>query len=187
MSKLKITPLRLDGTYLVETLPFQDSRGIFSRFFCNQEMEKLLPGKTIVNVNFSKNYRKGAVRGLHCQKEPFAELKMPRCIRGRILDIFVDVRRNSPTYLQWDSVELSAENMKMVVIPEGFVHGFQSLEDNTEIMYLSTQYFSSENEVALNIRDPKLNIKLPIPITDISERDENHPFIDDVSFKGIII
>ena len=187
MKKLKISPLRLEGTYIVETIPFEDSRGMFARFFCQKEMEELLLGKQIVNANFSKNNQKGAIRGLHFQKEAYAEMKMPRCIKGRILDIFVDVRRNSPTFLQWDSVELSAENMKMVVIPEGFAHGFQSLEDNSEIMYLSTQFFSSENEGALNIRDPKLNIKLPLPITDISNRDKNHPLIDDVKFEGIII
>lgn len=187
MGKLIISPLRLSGTYIVETNPFEDSRGVFARFFCQKEMEELLSGKQIVNANFSKNYQKGAVRGLHYQKAPHAEMKMPRCIKGRILDIFVDVRRDSPTFLQWDSVELSAENMKMVVIPEGFAHGFQSLEDNSEIMYLSTQFFSGENEGALNIRDPKLDIKLPFSITDISIRDNNHPFIDDIKFEGIII
>ena len=187
MKKLKISPLRLNGTYVIETNPFKDSRGIFARFFCQKEMEELLLGKQIINVNFSKNYKKGAVRGLHYQKSPYAEMKMPRCIKGRVLDIFVDVRRNSPTFLHWDSVELSPENMKMVLIPEGFAHGFQSLEDNSEIIYLSTQFFSGENESALNINDPRLDIKLPLSITDISIRDNNHPLIDDIKFEGIII
>jgi dTDP-4-dehydrorhamnose 3,5-epimerase len=187
MGKLIISPLKLNGTYVIETNPFEDSRGMFARFFCQKEMAELLEGKQIVNANFSKNYKKGAVRGLHYQKSIHAEMKMPRCIKGRILDIFVDVRKDSPTFLQWDSIELSAENMKMVVIPEGFAHGFQSLEDNSEIMYLSTQFFSSENEGALNIKDPRIDIKLPLAITDISERDKDHPFIDNINFEGIII
>lgn len=187
MGKLIISPLRLEGTYVIETNPFKDSRGIFARFFCQKEMEELLSGRQIVNANFSKNFRKGAVRGLHYQILPYAEMKMPRCIKGSVLDIFVDVRRNSPTFLQWDSVELSAENMKMVVIPEGFAHGFQSLEDNSEIMYLTTQFFSGENENALNIKDPRLDIKLPLSIMDLSIRDNNHPLIDDIKFEGILI
>ncbi len=187
MGKLKISPLRLNGTYVIETNPFEDSRGIFARFFCQKEMEELLEGKQIVNANFSKNYKKGAVRGLHYQSSPYAEMKMPRCIKGRVLDIFVDVRRDSPTFLQWDTIELTSENMKMVVIPEGFAHGFQSLEDDSEIMYLTTQFFSGEYEGALNIKDPRLNINLPLPISDISSRDNIHPFIEDTGFKGIII
>ncbi len=187
MNKLKITPLRLHGTYLIETNPFKDTRGVFARFFCQKEMENLLEGKQVVNVNYSKNFRKGAVRGLHYQLKPFAELKMPRCIKGRVLDVFVDVRRNSPTFLEWDAIELSEQNMRMIVVPEGFAHGFQSLEDNSELMYLSTQFFSSEYERALNIKDPLLDIRLPLSITDLSERDSNHPFLEDLNFEGIIV
>lgn len=187
MSKLTITPLRLKGTYLIETNPFKDTRGVFARFFCKTEMEQLLDGKQIVNINFSKNCRKGAVRGLHYQLPPFAELKMPRCIKGKVLDVFVDVRKNSPTFLQWDTVELSEENMKMVVVPEGFAHGFQSLQDNSEIVYLTTQHFSSEYERGLNINDPSLNIKLPLTITDLSDRDSKHPFLTDIAFEGVIL
>lgn len=187
MNKLTITPLRLQGTYLVETNPFEDARGIFARFFCQKEMEKLLQGKQIVNVNYSKNYRKGAIRGLHFQLPPYSELKMPRCIKGKVLDLFVDVRKHSPTFLEWDAVELSEQNMRMVVVPEGFAHGFQSLEDDSELMYLSTQFFSGEYERALNIKDPRLSIELPMDISDISERDSNHPFINDSNFKGIVV
>jgi dTDP-4-dehydrorhamnose 3,5-epimerase len=187
MNKLKISPLKLRGTYIIETIPFEDDRGIFARFYCHNEMGDILLDRQIVNANFSRNYKKGAVRGLHFQLSPFAEMKMPRCIKGRVVDVFVDVRKNSPTFLQWDSVELSAENMRMLVIPEGFAHGFQSLEDDTELMYLTTQFFSKDYERALNINDPKLNISLPIAISDISDRDKNHPFICDTNFEGIIV
>ena len=187
MNKLKITPLKLEGTYMIEPNSFKDSRGIFSRYFCKNELSEIIGNKEIVNVNFSKYYRKGAIRGLHYQKPPYGEVKMPRCVKGKILDIFVDLRQNSKTFLKWDSIELSAENQKMVIIPEGFAHGFQSLEDNSEIIYLSTQYFYSDHEFAFNIKDPVLDIKLPLPISDISERDENHNFIDLSTFLGVKI
>lgn len=187
MNKLDIKPLKLNGTFAIETNLFEDERGVFARLFCQKEMSEILADRHIVNVNFSKNFRAGAVRGLHYQMKPFAEMKMPRCIKGRVLDIFVDIRKESSTFLHWDAIELSAENMKMLVIPEGFAHGFQSLEDNSEIVYLSTQYFSEEYERALNINDPKLNITLPIEITDISNRDLIHPFIATTKFKGIQI
>ena len=110
---------------------------------------------------------------------------MPRCIRGKILDIFVDIRENSKTFLNWDSIVLSEENQKMLLIPEGFAHGFQSLEDNSQILYFSTQYFFNEHEDAINIKDPLLNVELPLPIADISEKDDLHHFIDLTKFKGI--
>ena len=187
MSKLKVTKLKLEGTYIVESNPFSDNRGVFSRYFCKNELKDIMQNREILNINYSKNYKKGAIRGLHYQKPPFAETKMPRCIRGKILDIFVDVRENSKTFLQWDSVILSEENQKMLFLPEGFAHGIQSLEDNSQILYLSTEYFYSEHEEALNIKDPRLNIKLPIPVTDISEKDSNHSFIDSTKFKGVKI
>jgi len=187
MNKLKITPLKLEGTYIVESNSFKDSRGVFSRYFCRKELEKILNGKDIVNVNFSKNYRKGAIRGLHYQEMPFAEIKLLRCIKGSILDVFVDLRQGSKTFLQWDSVEISAENQKMVVIPEGFAHGFQSLEDDSEIIYLSTEHFLPNHEHALNIKDPLIGIELPLPISDISERDMNHNLIDLSTFLAVKI
>ena len=127
------------------------------------------------------------MRGLHYQNPPFAEMKMPRCISGKVLDIFVDIRENSKTFLKWESIVLSEENQKMLIIPEGFAHGIQSLEDNSQILYLSTEHFYSEYEDALNIKDPYLNIKLPIPISDISEKDDKHDFLDLSKFKGIKI
>ena len=187
MSKLKITKLSFDGVYVVEPNPFTDSRGIFSRFFCKRELKNIIQDREIVNINYSKNYKKGAVRGLHYQKPPYAEMKMPRCISGKVLDIFVDIRKNSNTFLKWDSVVLSQENQKMLIIPEGFAHGIQSLEDNSQILYLSTEHFYDEHEDALNIKDPHLNIKLPMPISDISEKDDKQHFLDLSKFNGVKI
>ena len=187
MDKLKITKLGLEGIYAVEPKPFIDTRGIFSRYFCKRELQDIIQNRNIVNINYSKNYKKGAVRGLHFQKPPYAEMKMPRCIKGKVLDIFVDIRKNSNTFLKWDSVVLSEENQKMLIIPEGFAHGIQSLEDNSQILYLSTEYFYGEHEDALNIKDPHLNIKLPMPISDISEKDDKQHFLDLSKFNGVKI
>ena len=185
MKKLNIKKLKLEGTYVVETNPFMDSRGVFSRYFCKRELKSILKNREILNINFSKNYKKGAVRGLHYQRPPYAEMKMPRCISGKVLDIFVDIRKNSKTFLKSDSIILSEENQKMLIIPEGFAHGFQSLEDNSQIIYLSTEYFYHEYEHALNIKDPNLKIKLPLIISEISEKDDQHKFLDLSKFEGI--
>ena len=187
MSKLKITKLSLEGTYVVEPHPSIDSRGIFSRYFCKRELKNIIQDREIVNINYSKNYKKGAVRGLHYQKPPYAEMKMPRCIKGKVLDIFVDIRKNSKTFLESESIILSEENQKMLIIPEGFAHGIQSLEDNSQILYLSTEYFYGEHEDALNIKDPYLNIKLPLIISEISEKDNKHKFLDLSKFEGVEI
>ena len=120
---------------------------------------------------------------MHFQKPPKAEMKMVRCIRGKIIDVVVDIRKNSPTFLQHYAVELSADNMKLFVIPEGFAHGFQALEDNSEIMYLVTEFYSPEEEAGLRYSDPMLKIKWPLPITDTSTKDENHPLINS-DFNG---
>ena len=185
MKKLKITKLRLEGTYVVEPNPFVDTRGVFSRYFCKRELKKIINDREIVNINYSKNYKKGAVRGLHYQIPPYSEMKMPRCISGKVLDIFVDIRKNSKTFLKSDSVILSEENQKMLIIPEGFAHGIQSLEDNSQILYLSTEYFYGEYELALNIKDPNLKIKLPLTISEISEKDNQHKFLDLSKFEGV--
>lgn len=184
MGKLTVKPLRLEGTFLVETNVFKDHRGIFARFFCQGEMKEILGNRQIVNVNFSKTMQKGSVRGLHYQTSPFAEMKMIRCIKGKVWDVMVDIRKGSPTFLHWDAIELSGNNMRMVVIPEGFAHGFQILEEDSDLLYLHTNFYHSKSEGALNIYDKALNISCPLPVSDMSERDKNHPMIDG-RFKGI--
>jgi len=121
---------------------------------------------------------------MHFQYPPMAEIKIVRCIAGSIFDVAIDLRANSPTYLQWYSEILSAENRKMICIPEGFAHGFQTLEDNTEIIYLHTEFYSSELESAVRYDDPKFNISWPLDVIEISKRDKNHPLING-NFKGI--
>lgn len=184
MGKLNITKTELEGVFVIETDAFRDNRGIFARWFCSNELKGILGDQQIVNVNFSRTTKKGSIRGMHFQYPPCTETKMVRCIRGRILDVAVDIRKDSPTFLKHFSVELSADKMRMLYIPKGFAHGFQSLEDDSEIMYLVTEYYSAENESGLNPLDERLGIKWPLPIADISEKDCNRKAIK-VSFNGI--
>ena len=177
MGKLTITKTPFSGLCVVETDAFLDHRGAFARWFCEGEMKEILGNRRIKNVNFSRTVKKGSIRGMHFQKPPYAEMKMVRCIRGRIQDVVVDIRKDSPTYLQHYAVELSAENMKLFVIPEGFAHGFQSLEDNSEIMYLVTEFYSPEAEAGLRFSDPTLAIDWPLEITDTSAKDVAHPLV----------
>lgn len=167
--------LPLADAVLVDMEPFCDHRGIFSRFFCSRELASVLGAKQIVNVNFSRTLRKGAIRGMHFQQKPHQEIKLVRCIRGAVFDVIVDVRRNSSTFLQWHDEVLSADNMKMIVVPEGFAHGFQTLEDESELLYLSTSFYESKAESGLRYNDPALNISWPLTVADISEKDANHP------------
>jgi len=190
MGKLTITETPLKGLYVIETNAFIDHRGAFARWFCEEELADVLGKRHIKNVNFSRTVKKGSIRGMHFQKPPHAEMKLVRCIRGRILDVVVDIRAGSPTFLEHYSVELSAENMKMFAIPEGFAHGFQSLEDDSEIIYLVTEFYSPESEAGLWFSDPALKIEWPLLVTDISEKDGKHPLMNndfvgfDVSMYG---
>ena len=186
MGKLSIQETPLKGVYVIDTDAFRDTRGVFARWFCDRELEPILSGQKIVNVNFSRTVKKGSIRGMHFQYPPDTETKIVRCIRGCILDVIVDIRKGSPTFLQHFAVELSSEKMNMLYIPKGFAHGFQSLEDNSEIMYLVTQYYSSENESGLNALDPKLNIKWPLDVADMSDKDRNRPYLGD-GFSGLQI
>ncbi len=184
MNRLTINSTPFEGVFTIDTDVFHDNRGAFARWFDDRELKKILNGQAIVNVNYSKTTHAGSVRGMHFQFPPDTETKIVRCIHGKIIDTIVDIRENSPTFLRHFSVELSEENMVMLYIPKGFAHGFQSLMDNSEIMYLVTNYYSPENESGLNPLDPKLNIKWPLPIADISIKDKERPLLD-CSFRGI--
>ena len=184
MGKLVVCDSPIEGVYVIETNAFGDNRGIFARWFCDRELAQIFSGQKIVNVNYSKTIRKGSIRGMHFQNPPDTETKLVRCISGRVLDVVVDIRRESPTFLKYFAVELSSERMNMIFVPKGFAHGFQSLEDDCEIMYLVTQYYSPENEGGLNAFDPRIGIQWPLNVTDMSDKDRNRSFIDG-DFQGI--
>jgi len=176
MSNFNIIKLPLNDAALIETNFNEDSRGIFSRFFCNNDLKNLLNGNEIVNINFSQSKKKGTLRGLHFQNEPNQEKKFVRCISGRIYDVIVDLRKDSGTYLKWYGTELCSNNKKMIYVPEGFAHGFQTLENNSEIMYCVTNYYSPNDEGGYRFNDPSLKIKWPLEVTEISNKDLN--FLD---------
>ncbi len=176
----------LDGAAVIDSEPFIDHRGAFARFFCEEELAEIIGNRHIVNVNFSRTDQKGAIRGLHFQYPPKAEMKFVRCIRGAVYDVIVDVRRDSSTFLKWFGIELSAENMKMLCVPEGFAHGFQVLEESSEMLYLHTEFYSREHEGGLRYSDPVIDIEWPLEATDVSERDRDHPLLSE-GFQGVVI
>lgn len=181
---LKITETLIGGVFVVESSPVVDARGSFSRFFCARELDPVLQGKPIVQINHSVNLEVGTIRGLHYQSAPHAETKMVRCIRGKVWDVTVDLREGSPTFLRYHAQELSAGNNLMMVIPEGCAHGYQVLEPNSELLYLHTDFYMPESQGAVRYNDPALRVEWPLPATNVSERDLAHSLIG-VDFKGM--
>jgi len=183
---MRTNKLPLEGAFVIEPEPFADDRGVFARVFCKQELQNILNGKNIVQINHSLTKQKGAIRGMHFQRPPKAEIKMVKCLRGSVFDVMIDLRQGSSTFLKWHGEVLSAENMKMMYVPEGFAHGFQTLEENSELLYFHTEFYSPEHEGRVRYNDPMINISWPLEITDVSERDQNHQLLSR-DFKGIIL
>lgn len=175
---------KLLGSYLIDLKPFSDERGWFARYYCENEFSEIGHTKEWVQMNHSVSYKKGTLRGMHFQVQPFSEIKMVRCIAGIVFDVIVDLRKGSSTFLQWFGAELSAENKTMIYIPEGFAHGFQCLSENCELLYHHTAIYNLEAEAGIKYNDPKINIEWPLPVTVISDRDNSHPFLNE-DFKGI--
>ncbi len=174
-----IQPLKV-----IDTFGFEDTRGSFTRLFCANELHNVIGDRKIVQINHSITNEIGALRGMHFQYPPGAELKLIRCIRGRVWDVAVDLRKNSNTFLKWHAEELDYENKSMMLIPEGFAHGFQVLEGPAEMLYLHTNYYDPRLESGIHFADPRVNINWPLKITEISVRDASRPNIDD-NFQGI--
>ncbi|WP_341743522.1 dTDP-4-dehydrorhamnose 3,5-epimerase [Azonexus hydrophilus] len=181
---MNIQPTPIPGLMLVETSPHEDARGVFTRLYCERTLAHLIGQRKIVQVNHSCTFLTGAIRGLHFQYPPHAEIKLVRCLKGRIWDVAVDLRRDSATFLCWHATELSPSNSRMMLIPEGFAHGFQVLEPNSELLYLHTASYTPDAEGGLRYDDPKLGISWPLNVTDLSARDAKHPLIDR-NFRGL--
>lgn len=174
----------IPGVLAADTQFRGDHRGVFGRLFCARELQGALGDRQIVQVNLSRTRQVGAVRGMHFQRPPHAEMKFVRCLRGRVFDVAVDLRKDSPTYLRWHAEELSAENGRMLIIPEGCAHGFQALEPDSELLYLHTAYYTPDVEGGVAFDDPALGIAWPLPATDLSDRDRRHAPINS-GFSGI--
>ena len=181
---MKFIETSLKGAYIVEPEPFRDDRGFFARTFCKREFSEIKHTKEFVQFNHSMTTTKGTLRGMHYQIPPSAEIKLIRCIRGSVYDVIIDIRKNSPTFLKHFGVTLSESNLKMIYIPEGFAHGFQTLEDNAQMLYHHTEYYTPQNERGLNYKDPAFKIDWPLIPVNMTEKDQKYSFID-TNFKGI--
>ena len=182
---MKIISTLLRDVFVVECTPIVDNRGAFSRFFCDQELNTILQGRRIVQINHSRTMAVGAIRGLHYQRPPHAEMKLIRCVKGRVWDVAADIRQGSPTFLQWHAEELSPSNGRMLIVPEGCAHGFQVLEAGTEMLYLHTAAYERDAEDGLAYNDPRLSISWPLPVTDLSDGDSRRSPISQ-DFSGIV-
>jgi len=183
---MKILATPLSGVFVVETASFSDKRGAFSRLYCESELSELVGARRIVQINHSLTALAGALRGLHFQSPPHAETKFVRCLRGRVFDVAVDLRFASPSFLHWHAEELSPANARMLVIPEGCAHGFQALESESELLYLHTSAYAPHAEAGVRFDDPRLAIRWPLPVIDLSPRDSALPPLD-AAFEGIAV
>lgn len=183
---MKLLETSIAGAWLLETPVGRDNRGAFSRLFCQNALQEVVGQREIVQINHSMTTSVGAVRGMHFQKAPHAEMKIVRCLKGRVFDVAVDLRKGSKTFLQWEAVELTPENNFAFIIPEGCAHGFQVLEEESQLLYLHTDFYMPEVEGGIKFDDPKVGVDWPLEPRDLSERDLSHPYLND-GFKGISI
>ena len=171
---MKFVETKLEGAYLIEPERLEDERGFFARTFCREEFEKRDLNPNVAQCNISFNKKKGTLRGMHYQIKPHEEAKLVRCMRGAIYDVIIDLRQDSPTYCQWISVELTADNYKMLYIPEGFAHGFQTLEDDAEVFYQMSEFYHPECARGLRWNDPVFGIEWPMNKLIISDKDKGY-------------
>lgn len=174
----------ISGVFEARTDIRRDTRGRFARLFCTADLATAHGPRPIKQINYSYTAIAGTIRGMHFQHFPHAEAKWVRCLRGRVYDVAVDLRKGSPTFLHWQAVTLDASDMNMIVIPEGCAHGFQALEPDSELLYLHTEAYAPGSEAGVRFDDPLLGISWPLPVTEISERDRNHTLLD-TSFVGL--
>jgi dTDP-4-dehydrorhamnose 3,5-epimerase len=172
---MKIKPTKLAGVFLVEPEPVADDRGHFSRLWSAGEFKTLGLDPHLNQVNVSFNKTQGTLRGLHFQAAPYEETKLIRCLRGKIYDVLVDLRADSPTYLKWEGYELTSETQKMIYAPKGMAHGFLTLDDNTEVLYVMSDGYRPESAKGLRWNDPFFHISWPNEPVVISDRDNSYP------------
>lgn len=184
--RFKISNFPLLGLKMVERSRIGDKRGFLSRIFCADELAQAGWNKPIIQINHTLTEHARTVRGIHYQIPPYAEMKLVTCIRGEVWDVAIDLREGSPTFLKWHAELLTAENGRALLIPEGFGHGFQTITDDCELIYLHSEAYNPNAEAGVRFDDSELAIKWPLPLKVISERDRSLPLIDK-NFKGITI
>lgn len=176
------TQTDLEGAYIVDIEARQDERGYFARVWCSREFEAQGLNTDLVQCNVAYNYKKGILRGMHYQGQPHAEVKLVRCTRGAVYDVIVDLRVDSPSYLKWTGVELTEENHRMLYVPEGFAHGYITLQDNSELFYQVSQFYTPGAEGGVRWDDPAIGIEWPdIGELTISVKDKEWPLMQEGS------
>lgn len=170
---MQFHPTRLDGAWLIELTPAKDERGAFVRTFCEREFGDRGLETRFVQHSLSINTHKGTLRGMHFQRAPHEEVKLVRCQRGSVWDVIIDLRPGSPTYMQWQGFELSAENRMQLYVPKGFAHGFQTMSDDCEVFYLISEFYAADAAAGLRHNDARFAIDWPLPVSVISDKDKD--------------
>ncbi len=188
MSRFTVSDTPITGLKCIERQVLGDVRGSLSRLFCAQDLAQAGWHGAIAQINLTATAKKGTVRGLHFQKSPHAEMKLVSCLRGEVWDLAVDLRANSPTFLNWHAEILSAQNYRALLIPEGFAHGFQALSDDVEMLYCHSMPYHAQADSGRNPLDPRLAIAWPLPVALLSARDRAHPLLNaetSPDFEGV--
>lgn len=175
---MKFHKTTLADAMLIDIEPRGDDRGFFARVFCEREFAAHGLETRYVQANHSRNARKGTLRGMHFQKSPHGEVKLVRAVGGAIHDVIIDLRRDSPSYGRWEGFDLTAENGRILYVPAGFAHGFQTLEDNCDVTYMVSQPYTPEAERGVRFDDPAFGINWPLPVATISEKDAAWPHVN---------
>lgn len=181
---MKFIKTQFEDLWMIEPEIKSDTRGYLTRLFCKKELLEIDYDFEFVQENLTLTKIKGTFRGFHYQLKPYAEKKLVRCINGKVIDIVIDLRKDSATFLEAFSVELDSSKLNMILIPEGFAHGFQTLTDDCLMLYLHTNFYNKRYERGLNINDPLIKCSLRLPIKQMSERDKNHTLLTS-NFKGV--
>lgn len=185
ISRFAAVPTPIPGLLVLERQPLADARGTFERLWCADELRALGHPGVIAQANRSLTRRRGTVRGLHFQRPPHAEWKLIACLRGRVHDVVVDLRRGSPAFLRWHALELADDAPRSLLVPPGCAHGFQALSDDCEMLYLHNVPFAPDADAGLRADDPRLAIAWPLPLAERSPRDAGHPLLTD-GFAGLV-
>jgi dTDP-4-dehydrorhamnose 3,5-epimerase len=175
---MTFTPLKLSGAFLLEIEPIEDDRGFFARTFCRHEFERRALDPGVAQCNLSFNRRQGTLRGMHYQSPPNAEAKLVRCVRGAAYDVILDLRPTSPTYCRWVTVVLTPNDYRLLYIPHGIAHGFQTLQDQTELFYQMSEFYAPSCARGVRWNDPAFGIEWPYPDPILSEQDRSYPDFD---------
>lgn len=178
---MKFTPASLPGAWLIEPEPREDERGWFARSWCAREFAEHGLDSSLAQCNISFNRSRGTLRGMHFQKPPHTEAKLVRCTAGAIFDVIIDLRQESPAYLQWAGYELSSSNHYMLYIPAGLAHGFQILTDEAEVFYQMSEFYYPGSGSGVRWNDPAFGIEWPLPVDQISDQDRNWPDYSEMS------